>query len=60
MQRARDMRCALVIEAFSEWNDRAGVRVPMARTDGTRTRRFDTVDSACDPPADAAVVAPAP
>ena len=50
MQRARDMRCALVIEAFSEWNDRAGVRVPMARTDGTRTRRFDAVESDCNPP----------
>ena len=50
MQRARDMRCALVIEAFSEWNDRAGVRVPMVRTDGTRTRRFDAVESDCNPP----------
>jgi len=50
MRRARDMRYALVIEAFSEWNDRAGVRVPMVRTDGTRTRRLDAVESDCNPP----------
>lgn len=50
MQRARDARFAQVVEVFGEWNDRAGVRVPMMRTDGQATRRFDTVESACDAP----------
>jgi len=49
LRRARDMRFAQVTESFSAWNDRAGVRVPMVRTDGTTTRRFDAVDSECDP-----------
>lgn len=50
VKRARDMRFARVVEVLSEWNDRAGVRVPMVRTDGVATRRFDTVESGCDAP----------
>jgi len=49
VRRARDMRFAAVTEAFSEWNDLGGVRVPMVRTDGTAVRRFDAVDSECVP-----------
>jgi len=50
MKRARDARFAMVTEALSNWNDRAGVRVPLTRTDGRATRTFDTVDSDCNPP----------
>ena len=50
MKRARDARFALVTEALSNWNDRAGVRVPLTRHDGVATRNFDTVDSDCNPP----------
>lgn len=50
MRRGRDARFVRSIEAFDSWNDHAGVRVPLVRTDGTSTRRFDAVDSACDAP----------
>jgi len=50
MRRGRDARFVRSIEAFDSWNDHAGVRVPLVRTDGTTTRRFDAVDSACDAP----------
>ncbi|MFM1803479.1 MAG: hypothetical protein RL136_358 [Planctomycetota bacterium] len=52
MQRARDMRFERVTEAFAEWSDHAGVRIPLVRTDGTRTRRYDTVETECDPEPD--------
>jgi YHS domain-containing protein len=47
-RRVRDARFAEVTEAFSEWNDRGGVRVPLVRTDDQGTTRFDAVESACD------------
>lgn len=50
MKRARDMKFAQVTEVFAEWNSHAGVRIPMVRTDGTATRRYDTVESGCDAP----------
>lgn len=59
MKRARDARFALVTEALSNWNDRAGVRVPLTRTDGSATRTFDTVDSDCNPPQPEAPAVPA-
>jgi hypothetical protein len=49
MKRGRDARFARTIEAFSEWNDKGGVRVPMVRTDLGGTHRFDKVESACAP-----------
>ena len=49
MKRGRDARFSRTIEAFSEWNDKAGVRVPMVRVDLGGTRRFDKVESACAP-----------
>jgi YHS domain-containing protein len=57
-RRSRDMRFAQVTESFSSWNDRGGVRVPLARTDGTAVRRFDAVDSECDAPAIAVPIVP--
>lgn len=50
MRRGRDARFVRSIEAFDSWNDHAGVRVPLVRTDGISTRRFDAVDSGCDAP----------
>jgi len=49
MKRGRDARFSRTIEAFSEWNDKGGVRVPMVRVDLGGTRRFDKVESACAP-----------
>lgn len=50
MRRGRDARFSRTIEAFSEWNDKGGVRVPMVRADLGGTRRFDKVESDCAPP----------
>lgn len=49
VRRGRDMRFEAVTEAFSEWNDLGGVRIPMVRTDGNSVRRFDAVESECVP-----------
>jgi hypothetical protein len=49
MRRGRDARFARTIEAFSEWNDKGGVRVPMVREDLGGVRRFDKVESSCAP-----------
>ena len=50
MKRARDARFAQVVEVFGEWNDRAGVRIPMVRSDAYGSRQFDSIESACDAP----------
>ena len=55
MKRSRDARFALVTESLAEWNDTAGVRVPMVRTDGVTMRKFDAVESDCKPEATDAV-----
>ncbi len=59
MKRSRDARFAQVTEAFSDWNDKAGVRIPMTRSDGVVTRRFDSVESDCDPKVPEAPATPA-
>jgi len=46
-RRVRDARFAEVTEAFSEWNDRGGVRVPLVRFDGTNTVKFDDAEADC-------------
>jgi len=55
MKRSRDARFALVTESLAEWNDTAGVRVPMVRTDGVTVRKFNAVESDCKPEATDAV-----
>ena len=48
-RRSRDARFAESVEAFSEWNDRGGVRVPLVRFDGTNTVKFEQVEAECTP-----------